>query len=49
MEKRGLDFPDDGDALALTFAHPVLAPEEQFEKEEDEDGYAYAGRGGWMR
>jgi hypothetical protein len=23
MEKRGLDSPDDGDALALTFAQPV--------------------------
>lgn len=25
MKKRGLDSPDDGDALALTFAHPVIA------------------------
>lgn len=25
MKKRGLDSPDDGDALALTFAHPVTA------------------------
>ena len=24
MKKRGLDSPDDGDALALTFAAPVL-------------------------
>ena len=23
MKKRGIDSPDDGDALALTFAHPV--------------------------
>jgi hypothetical protein len=23
MKKRGLASPDDGDALALTFAHPV--------------------------
>lgn len=26
MKKRGLDSPDDGDALALTFAAPVAAP-----------------------
>ena len=26
MAKRGLDSPDDGDALALTFARPVTAP-----------------------
>ena len=26
MKKRGLDSPDDGDALALTFATPVLPP-----------------------
>ena len=24
MKKRGVDSPDDGDALALTFAHPVM-------------------------
>ena len=27
MQKRGLDSPDDGDALALTFAAPVRAGE----------------------
>jgi hypothetical protein len=26
MKKRGVDSPDDGDALALTFAAPVMAP-----------------------
>jgi hypothetical protein len=26
MKRRGLASPDDGDALALTFAYPVLAP-----------------------
>jgi hypothetical protein len=29
MQKRGLDSPDDGDALALTFAAPVGAPRRQ--------------------
>jgi hypothetical protein len=29
MEKRGLDSPDDGDALALTFAQRVLPLEER--------------------
>jgi len=48
MEKRGLDSPDDGDALALTFAHPVLPPEEQLEEEESENIYG-SRQGGWMR
>jgi hypothetical protein len=49
MEKRGLDSPDDGDALALTFAHPVLPPKEQPDDEE-EFGDQYEHRlGGWMR
>ena len=49
MEKRGLDSPDDGDALALTFAHPVLPPKEQPDDEE-EFGAQYEYRlGGWMR
>ena len=48
MEKRGLDSPDDGDALALTFAHPVLPPEEQLEEEESENIYGDR-QGGWMR
>ena len=29
MKKRGVDSPDDGDALALTFAAPVKAPKKQ--------------------
>lgn len=29
MKKRGLDSPDDGDALALTFAAPVKPPKKQ--------------------
>ena len=37
MKARGLASPDDGDALALTFAHPV-APVDQ--------SYKYAGHGG---
>jgi hypothetical protein len=37
MKARGLSSPDDGDALALTFAHPV-APTPQ--------GYKYAGQSG---
>jgi len=36
MRKRGLASPDDGDALALTFAHPVAkkdwAEERRFEE-----------------
>jgi len=33
MQKRGLDSPDDADALALTFAFPV-APKEEYESEQ---------------
>lgn len=33
MKKRGVDSPDDGDALALTFARPVLLPVEQQNEE----------------
>jgi hypothetical protein len=47
MEKRGLASPDDGDALALTFAQPVLPPEEQLEEEESESIYGNR-QGGWM-
>jgi hypothetical protein len=53
MQKRGLDSPDDGDALALTFAQHVapLTPEDD---QEQQDGYpgGYWGDGtpgGWMR
>jgi hypothetical protein len=37
MKKRGLDSPDDGDALALTFAMPVKVA-----KAVNRSGYAYA-------
>jgi hypothetical protein len=54
MRKRGLASPDDGDALALTFAQPV-APAEKETPDEDEEftgisGGMMGGRpGGWMR
>jgi hypothetical protein len=50
MQARGLASPDDGDALALTFARPV-APEEKEEPDEEEE-FSHVGRfgsGGWMR
>jgi hypothetical protein len=43
--------PDDGDALALTFAQAV-APAEVEERDEDEEifgGYGINGPGAWMR
>ena len=47
MAKRGVASPDDADALALTFAHPVVVPRR------DEDRYRrYHDIGGeyaWMR
>ena len=48
MEKRGLDSPDDGDALALTFAHPVLPPEKQPDEEEFDNVCCY-NSGDWIR
>jgi hypothetical protein len=51
MQKRGQASPDDGDALALTFAQEV-APAEVEERDEDEEfgsGYAIHGPGAWMR
>ena len=48
MEKRGLDSPDDGDALALTFAHPVLPPVKQLDEDEEEYGNSFPGPGNWM-
>jgi hypothetical protein len=51
MQKRGQASPDDGDALALTFAQPV-APAEVEEEDEEEGFGRYSGSsssGGWMR
>ena len=51
MQKRGQASPDDGDALALTFAQDVV-PAEVEERDEDEDaigGYGINGPGAWMR
>jgi hypothetical protein len=36
MQKRGQPSPDDGDALALTFAQPVAPAEVEEEDEEEE-------------
>lgn len=46
MQKRGLDSPDDADALALTFAFPV-APKEVNQGRVDHGSY-YPGELGWM-
>ena len=50
MQKRGQASPDDGDALALTFA-AVVAPAESEEPDEDEEFERISnwGRAGWMR
>jgi hypothetical protein len=51
MQERGQASPDDGDALALTFAQPV-EPAEVGEEDEEEEFGRYAGSsssGGWMR
>jgi len=45
MKKRGLDSPDDADALALTFAMPV-APEEPSRYEEEP--WIPGGELGWL-
>ena len=51
MEKRGLDSPDDGDALALTFAQTVLPIEEPPDDDDDdyEGVYSYNSTRSWMR
>jgi hypothetical protein len=51
MQKRGQASPDDGDALALTFAHPVAPGEVEEEEEEDEFriGRFDGGSSGWVR
>jgi hypothetical protein len=51
MQRRGQASPDDGDALALTFAQPV-EPAEVEEPDDEEEFWAYRGSstaGGWMR
>jgi len=60
LKKRGLDSPDSGDALALTFAKPVDPlpdPEEHRRRDRDDEDYysgGYSGFSGnkqglWMR
>jgi hypothetical protein len=53
MQKRGQASPDDGDALALTFAQPVAPAEIEAPDEEEEfgsyGGHSSSGGGGWMR
>jgi len=44
--------PDDGDALALTFAQAVAPAEKEEERDEDDEfggGYGINGPGAWMR
>jgi hypothetical protein len=48
MQKRGQASPDDGDALALTFAQPG-APAEVEEEDEEEQFGGSSSSGGWMR
>jgi hypothetical protein len=49
MEKRGQASPDDGDALALTFAQPVAPAEVEEEDEEEAFGRYTGSQLGWMR
>jgi hypothetical protein len=50
MQKRGQASPDDGDALALTFAQPVQPAEVEEEDDEEEFGRCSShGSSGWMR
>ena len=51
MQKRGQASPDDGDALALTFAQPVAPAEVEEEDGEEEFGSVRrygGGSSGWM-
>ncbi len=49
MKKRGLDSPDDGDALALTFARTVAAPRKQeFLDPRVRTGWLDSGNAKWM-
>jgi len=51
MQKCGQAPPDDGDALALTFAQVVAPAEKEEERDEDEEfgGRSFNGLGAWMR
>ena len=50
VQKRGQASPDDGDALALTFAQPVAPAEVEEEDEEEAFGrYTGSSNSGWMR
>jgi hypothetical protein len=49
MQKRGKASPDDGDALALTFAQPVEPVEVEEPDEEEEFGRYGSGSSRWMR
>ncbi len=49
MKKRGVDSPDDGDALALTFAAAVTGTAGQVTKKRRITGAPSIGSTGWMR
>jgi hypothetical protein len=50
MQKRGQSSPDDGDALAPTFAQPVAPAEVEEEGDEEEFGrYTGSSNSAWMR
>jgi hypothetical protein len=49
MQKRGQASPDDGDALALTFAQPVAAEVEEEDEEEGFGRYTGSSSSGGMR
>ena len=52
MQKRGQASPDDGDALALTFAQAVAPAEQEEERDEDDEFGGHSrinGPGAWMR
>jgi hypothetical protein len=52
MQKRGHASPDDGDALALTFAQAVAPAEKEEERDDDDEFGGYGGingPGSWMR
>lgn len=48
MAKRGLASPDDGDALALTFARKVAVPKEPYRTEPPRESYRDDSGTGWM-